>query len=259
MPRFDANLTQLYTEYPFLDRFTAAAADGFEGVEYRGAYDHPVEVLSELLRANGLTQVSFNLPAGNWSGGDRGIACLPGREAEFRDGVEVALGYAEALGCSQLNCLAGLMPSDISYSELEDVLVGNLTYAAERLQTAGITLLIEALNRKDLPTCMLASTKQLERIHDRVGSRNLRFQYDFYHVQVMEGEVLATFERLFDRIGHIQIADFPGRHEPGTGEMNYRLILEEVDRLGYDGWVGCEYVPLASTSEGLRWRTELVP
>lgn len=258
MPRFDANLTQLYTEYPFLDRFSAAAADGFEGVEYRGAYEYPVELLSKVLLENGLSQVSFNLPAGDWSAGERGIACLPGREAEFRDGVELALAYAEALGCQRLNCLAGLMPVGIPYDELEDVLVRNLAYAAERLDTAGIILLLEALNRQDLPTCMVASTPQLERIHDRVGSDNLRFQYDFYHLRVMEEDVLATFERLLRRIGHVQIADVPGRHEPGTGEMDYSLIFKEIDRLGYDGWVGCEYLPLASTSEGLGWRSELV-
>jgi hydroxypyruvate isomerase len=253
MPRFNANLSQLYTELDFLDRFEAAASDGFRGVEYRGPYDHAPAEIAELLRSNGLEQVLFNLPAGDWSAGERGIACLPGRQAEFREGLEQAIDYARALDCRRLNCLAGLMPEGSSWDELESTLVGNLRYACERLAGTGIALLIEALNRRDLPTCMLASTDNVERILSHDGLACLRLQYDFYHMQVMQGDVVRHFARLLPVIGHAQIAGNPGRHEPDVGELNYGFIFSEMDRLGYDGWVGCEYVPLGGTSEGLGW------
>jgi hydroxypyruvate isomerase len=253
MLRFDANLSQLYTELSFLDRFAAAAADGFAGVEYRGPYDVPQETIAELLRAHGLTQVLFNLPAGDWDKGERGIGCLPGREDEFRDGLETAIDYAKALGCEQLNCLAGLMPEYMPYKMLEDTLVANLAYAAPRLEREGLRLLIEPLNRVDLPRCMLASTEQFERIAARVGSANLWLQYDVYHMQVMQGDLVRTFARLRDRIAHVQVADNPGRHEPGTGEINYPYVFAELSRLGYSRWIGCEYVPINGTSAGLTW------
>ncbi len=258
MPRFDANLSQLYTELPFLDRFAAAAADGFTGVEYRGPYEVPKDVAADLLRAHGLTQVLFNLPAGDWARGERGIGCLPGREAEFRDGLELAIDYAKALGCRQLNCLAGLMPEGVPYQVLEDVFVANLAYGAARLEREGISLLIEPLNRIDLPRCMLATTDQFERIAARVGSPNLWLQYDIYHMQVMRGDLVRTFARLRDRIAHVQVADNPGRHEPGTGEINYSFVFAELSRLEYAGWIGCEYVPAAGTSAGLGWMRALM-
>jgi hydroxypyruvate isomerase len=256
MPRFNANISQLYTDLDFLDRFQAAAADGFRGVEYRMPYDHAPGDIADLLRAHDLEQVLFNLPAGDWAGGERGIACLPGRQAEFREGLEQAIDYAGALGCRRLNCLAGLMPEGASYNELESTLIGNLRHANDRLAGTGITLLIEALNRLDLPTCMLASTDSVERLLSHVGTANVRLQYDFYHMQVMQGDVVRHFARLLPVIGHAQIAGNPGRHEPDVGELNYRFIFSEIDRLGYDGWVGCEYVPLGDTSAGLGWMKE---
>ncbi|HEY0271208.1 MAG TPA: 2-oxo-tetronate isomerase [Sphingomonas sp.] len=257
MRRFDANLSQLYTEHGFLDRFGAAAADGFTGVEYRGPYGEPARVIADVLRAHGLTQVLFNLPAGDWEAGERGIGCLPGREAEFREGLEIAIDYARTLGCERLNCLAGLMPEGVPYGTLEDTFVANLRHAAERLEREGIRLLIEPLNRIDLPRCMLAGTDQFDRIHARVGSANLFLQYDFYHMQVMQGDLMRGFARLRDRIAHVQIADNPGRHEPGTGEIHYGFILAELERLGYDGWIGCEYFPRGDTSAGLGWMRSL--
>jgi hydroxypyruvate isomerase len=256
--KFNANLTQLYTEHDFLDRFAAAAADGFRGVEYRAAYHIPKDVLADCLRENRLRQVLFNLPLGNWDAGERGIACLPGREEEFRQGLEQAADYAKALGCPQLNCLAGLKPQDVSDSEVEETLCGNLRYAADRLARDGIRLLVEILNRRDNPGCVISSISKFEEIARRVGSDNLFLQYDFYHLQVMEGDLIRNFERLQPRIAHVQIADNPGRHEPGTGEINYPFIFDRLERLGYDGWVGCEYVPKGPTSDGLGWMKSLL-
>jgi hydroxypyruvate isomerase len=253
MPRFDANLSQLYTELPFLDRFDAAAADGFRGVEYRGPYDFSPTVIADRLRNAGLTQVVFNLPAGNWDAGERGIACLPDRQPEFRDGLEKAVDYAAALGCTRLNCLAGLMPPGAPYEDLESTLVANLQYACDRLAATGITLLIEPLNRQDLPTCMLVGTASAERVLSRVGAENLRMQYDFYHMQITQGDVVNKFRRLLPMIGHVQVAGNPGRHEPDIGELNYDFIFRQIDELNYDGWIGCEYVPRTNTSEGLGW------
>lgn len=253
MLKFDANISQLYLEHSFMDRFAAAAADGFTGVEYRGPYGESKELLAEKLAETGLEQVLFNLPAGDWDAGERGIACLPGRQNEFRDGLDLAIDYATALGCRRLNCLAGLMPAGHSYAALEAVLVDNLRYAANRLAPLGIKLQLEALNSNDLPGCLVSSTDQYEAIAAKVGSANLFLQYDFYHMQIMQGDLMATFERLQSQISHVQIAGNPGRHEPDSGEINYGFIFAELERLGYDGWVGCEYVPRSTTSAGLGW------
>jgi hydroxypyruvate isomerase len=257
MPRFNANLSQLYTELEFLDRFAAAATDGFLGVEYRGPYDFAPSILSQCLADNNLTQVLFNLPAGDWAAGERGIACLPGRQQEFRNGLEQAVDYAQALGCTKLNCLAGLMPRGADYAELEATLMDNLTYATKRIEGCGISLLIEPLNRHDLPTCMLVGTANAERIIRNVGSENLRLQFDFYHTQVTEGDILRRFALLLPIIGHVQIAGNPGRHEPDIGEINYNYIFTQLDQLGYEGWVGCEYVPRGKTYDGLSWFFQL--
>lgn len=259
MLKFNANLTQLYTEYDFLDRFAAAAADGFRGVEYRAAYHIPRELLAEHLKENDLRQVLFNLPLGDWDAGERGIACLPGREEEFREGLETAVDYAKALGCRQLNCLAGLKPNNISDIEVEEVLCGNLRYAAQRFARDGIRLLVEILNSRDNPGCAISSIAKFEEIAHRVGSDNLYLQYDFYHLQVMEGDLVRNFERLQPRIAHVQVADNPGRHEPGTGEINYDFIFETLELRGYDGWIGCEYAPKGRTSEGLDWARRWMP
>lgn len=253
MPKFSANLSFLYADLPFLDRFAAAAKDGFRAVEYVGPYGFPAEDVAAALKSNGLTQALFNLPAGNWDGGERGIGCLADRVVEFQAGVETAIRYAQALGCDKINCLAGIAPAGTTADERDAVLVANLKYAAPRLASAGIKLLLEPINLRDIPAFHVSTTHHAERLLDAVGSDNLFIQYDVYHTQVMQGDLVPTYARLKDRIGHVQIADNPGRNEPGTGEINYGFVLSELDRLGYDGWVGCEYKPKAGTSAGLGW------
>jgi hydroxypyruvate isomerase len=253
MPRFSANLSMLFGEHDFLDRFDAAARAGFKAVEYVGPYDHAPEVVAARLKKNGLEQALFNLPAGDWAAGERGIAILPDRIGEFRKGVETAITYAKALGCGQVNCLAGIAPAGVASAELENIFVENLKFAADRLEKAGIKLLIEAINTRDIPGFFLHTSKQALRIIERVSSKNLYFQYDIYHMQVMEGDLARTIEANLDRIAHIQIADNPGRHEPGTGEINYPFLYDHLDRIGYAGWVGAEYKPKAGTEAGLGW------
>ena len=253
MLKFSANLSFLYQELGFLDRFAAAAKDGFKAVEYLGPYAETREAVSAALRDNGLTQALFNVPSGNWAGGERGIACLPERVDEFRTGIRTALDYATALNCPKVNVISGLVPAGADMQVLEDTLVDNLKFAADLCAKSGVKLLIEPINTRDIPGFFLTTTAQAERILDRVGHANLYIQYDVYHMQVMEGDLIPTYERLRHRIGHIQIADNPGRNEPGTGEINYSFVLGEIDRLGYDGWIGCEYKPKAGTSAGLGW------
>jgi hydroxypyruvate isomerase len=254
MPRFSANLSMLFTEHDFLDRFDAAARAGFTGVEYIGSYDHPPEVVAARLEKNGLAQVLFNLPVGNWTAGERGIAVLPDRIDEFRKSVDAAIAYAKALACPQVNCLAGIAPAGVDRAVLENVFVENLKYAAPRFEAAGIKLLIEAINTKvDIPGFFLTNSAQALAIIDRVGSNNLYFQYDIYHMQVMEGDLARTIENNLGRIAHIQLADNPGRHEPGTGEINFSYLYEHLDRIGYSGWIGAEYKPKAGTEAGLGW------
>ena len=253
MPKFSANLTFLYTELPFLERFAAAAADGFPAVEYVGPYDHPPEMIADLLRRYNLRQALFNLPAGDWAGGERGIGCFPDRIEEFQAGVETAIHYGKVLGCTKINCLAGIAPGSVDREAVRATLVENLKYAAPRLADAGIKLLMEPINQRDMPGFFVSTTDHAEAIMADVDSGNLFLQYDIYHTQVMQGDLLATYERLRERIAHIQIADNPGRHEPGTGEINYSNILPALDRLGYDGFVGCEYKPRTTTTAGLGW------
>lgn len=253
MPRFSANLSMLFGEHEFLDRFDAAARAGFKGVEYVGAYDHPKEVVTERLAKNGLTQVLFNMPPGDWGKGERGIAVLPDRVDEFRAGVDTALAYAKATGCTQINCLAGIAPAGVDRATLEAVFVDNLKYAAPRFEAAGVRLLIEMINVLDIPGFFLNTTSQALGILEKVGSDNLYLQYDIYHMQIMEGDLARTIEKHLPRIAHIQLADNPGRHEPGTGEINYPFLYAHLDRLGYAGWIGAEYKPKAGTEAGLGW------
>jgi hydroxypyruvate isomerase len=256
MPRFSANLTFLFNDLPFLDRFPAAARAGFQYVEYMSPYEQPAPVLGGLLKENGLRQVLFNLPAGDWAAGDRGIAADPFRVEEFRKGVDRALEYAAALGVERVNCLAGKRLENVSHEEQWRVLGDNLRYAALRLSQQGRTLLVEPINHVDIPGFFLSTSKEGFRLIEEVGAANLQLQYDVYHMQRMEGELTQTIRTHMARIGHIQIADNPGRHQPGTGEINYRFLLGELDRLGYPGYVGLEYVPQPNTVESLAWVRE---
>lgn len=253
MPKFAANLSMLFTEVDFLDRFQAAARAGFKGVEYLFPYDFEAAEIKRRLDDNGLTQVLFNLPAGDWAAGERGIACHPDRVAEFREGVERAIAYARVLGNTQVNCLAGIQPEGVSDAEARQTLVENLRFAADKLADAGILLVAEPINTRDIPGFFLNRTEQALQIFDEVGSDNLKLQYDIYHMQIMEGDLAPTIETHFDRIAHVQIADNPGRHEPGTGEINYPFLFAHLDRLGYQGWIGAEYKPAGRTQEGLGW------
>ncbi|MDX1635797.1 MAG: hydroxypyruvate isomerase [Marinobacter sp.] len=254
MPRFAANLSMLFTEVEFEDRFERAAAAGFAGVEYLFPYPYPADTLRKLLDRHKLEQVLFNLPAGDWAAGERGIACLPERRTEFRDGVEQAIHYAEVLGCPRANCLAGIRPQELAPEAAWQTLVENVGWAAERFRRAGLTLCVEAINsRVDMPGFVLDSSLRAMDLLESVAADNVRFQYDLYHMQIMEGDLIRTLERLLPMIGHIQFADNPGRHEPGTGEINFDRVFEAIDRLGYPGWVSAEYHPAATTDAGLGW------
>ena len=253
MPKFAANLTMLFTEVPFLDRFQLAAKAGFKAVEFLFPYAYKAEDIKQKLDVHQLTLVLHNLPAGNWDAGDRGMACDPQRVDEFKAGVPLAIEYALALGVKQLNCLAGKTPAGVSDSALRSTLVSNLKFAAAAFQNKGLRLLIEPINHFDIPGFYLNRTAQAVALLDEVGAANAFVQYDIYHAQRMEGELAATVEKYLPRIGHIQLADNPGRHEPGTGEINYPFLFAHLDRIGYAGWIGCEYKPATTTEAGLHW------
>jgi len=253
MPKFNANLTMLFNEVDFLDRFDAAANAGFKGVEYLFPYSYTKEQLAERLAKNRLIQVLHNLPAGDWAKGERGIACLSDRVGEFQDGVGKAIEYARALQCKQVNCLAGIAPTGVDPAKLRDTFVGNLQFAAGKLKAAGIALLIEPCNTRDIPGFYLNRSKQAIEIIDDVGSDNLFLQYDIYHMQIMEGDLAPTIQRNLGSIRHLQLADNPGRNEPGTGEINYPFLFQFIDKLGFTGWIGCEYKPRGTTVDGLAW------
>lgn len=253
MPRFAANLTMLFTELPFLDRFDAAARAGFQAVEFLFPYAFEANDIKARLDANGLQLVLHNLPAGDWDAGERGIACHPDRVEEFRAGVERAIAYAQTLGVKRLNCLVGKAPAGVPDSVLRETLVANLRHAASRLKAAGLRLLVEPINNYDIPGFYLSRTQQALDLLDEVGADNAFVQYDIYHAQRTEGELAATLQKHLARIGHVQLADNPGRNEPGTGEINYAFLFRHLDRIGYDGWVGCEYKPASTTEAGLGW------
>ena len=257
MPRFSANLSMLFTEVPFLDRFERAAQAGFEAVEFMFPYAHSPQEIKARLDATGLKAVLHNLPAGDWEGGDRGIACDPARVAEFRAGVARGVAYATTLGVPQLNCLAGKAPAGADDALLRHTFVDNLRFAAAALHQAGLRLLVEPINRYDIPGFYLQRTAQALSVLDEVGAPNAFVQYDIYHAQRTDGELAATLAQHLARIGHIQIADNPGRHEPGSGEINYRFLFQHLDRIGYQGWVGAEYRPASTTEAGLGWRAAL--
>lgn len=253
MPQLAANLTLLFTELPLPQRFAAAARCGFRGVEIQLPYSLAAEDLGRLLADARLELVLHNLPCGDWEAGDRGIACNPDRRDEFRTGVELGVAYARQTGCRRLNCLAGIPPTGLGGDEALAVLVDNLRHAARRCADYDITLLVEALNTRDVPGFMLTRTAGTAAVLDAVAAPNVMIQYDAYHMQVMEGDLARTIEAHLPRIGHIQIADNPGRHEPGTGEINYAFLLRFLDEAGYRGWIGCEYRPAGDTATGLEW------
>ncbi len=253
MPRFAANLTLLFNEVAFLDRFELAAQAGFQAVELQFPYAFAAQDIRQRLEANRLQLVLHNLPAGDWDAGERGIACHPDRVSEFRDGVATAIRYAQALGVHQLNCLAGKAPTGVPDAALRQTLVDNLAYAAQALQKVGMRLLVEPVNTWDIPGFYINRTAQALSVLDEVGADNVLLQYDIYHAQRTEGELAATISQNLARIGHIQLADNPGRHEPGTGEINFAFLFALLDRLGYAGWVGCEYKPATITVAGLGW------
>jgi hydroxypyruvate isomerase len=253
MPKFAANLTMMFNEVDFLDRFEAAAKAGFKGVEYLFPFDYDKDQLAELLSKHGLTQVLHNLPAGDWDAGERGIACHPDRVGEFQEGVGLAIEYATALNCPQVNCLAGISPKSVTGDRIHSTLLDNLKFAASKLGDAGIKLLIEPINTIDIPGFYITGTQQGRSIINDTGASNLYLQQDIYHMQIMEGNLARTIESNLDVIRHMQLADNPGRNEPGTGEINFSYLFDFIDNTDYEGWIGCEYKPLGDTNEGLSW------
>jgi hydroxypyruvate isomerase len=268
MPRFAANLSMLYPEHEFLDRFAAAAADGFKAVEYLFPYAHPATELAGRLRDHGLQQVLFNGPPGDWERGERGMAALPGREDEFRRSIDTALQYAQALACPRVHVMAGLAPAGVERAKLLATYRSNLAWAAQQAASAGVDCLIEPINTRDIPGFVLNRQDEAHRIVQEVGAPNLKVQMDLYHCQIVEGDVAMKIRQYLPsgRVGHLQIAGVPERHEPDIGEMNYAYLFDVIDEVsaacGWDGWVGCEYRPqrggvLGGTSAGLGWRPEL--
>jgi hydroxypyruvate isomerase len=253
MPKLAANLTVMFNEVPFMDRFAAARACGFKAVEYLFPYAWPTGELAAALESNDLTQALFNLPPGDWEAGERGLAALPGREPEFRAGLVQALDYADELGCTRLHAMAGIVADENDRQRMLATYTGNLAMAADLCRKAGVRLLIEPLNSFDMPGYFLTSSEEAVGIIDDIGSDNLFLQFDVYHMQIMEGHLARSLERLLPVIGHIQIAGVPGRNEPDACEINYGWLLNHLDTLGYDGWVGCEYTPRGPTKDGLGW------
>ncbi|HVB69688.1 MAG TPA: 2-oxo-tetronate isomerase [Acetobacteraceae bacterium] len=253
MPRFAANLSMMFTEVDFLDRFDAAARAGFRGVEFLFPYDHPAGEIRRRLDGAGLTQALFNMPPGDWAKGERGMACLPGRQAEFREGVKRALDYAAALDCKLVHCMAGIVPAGVAPVTAGAVYAANLAWAAEQAHAAGVKLVIEPINHRDMPGYFLNTQAQGAAIVEAIGRDRLGLQFDVYHVQVTEGDITKRMEQFMPVIAHMQVADVPARNEPGTGEIGWKFVFARMDALGYQGWVGCEYRPAGATAAGLGW------
>lgn len=257
MPKFAANLTMMFNEVPFPQRFSAAAKAGFAAVEFLFPYDHPPAEVARWLQEAGLKNALFNMPPGDWAAGERGVASLPGREEEFRAGVARAIEYARALGTPSINALAGLLPSGADRKRHREVFVANLRHAAKALAGEGLTLLIEPINSRDIPGYFLNTQAEAHAIREEVDQPNLKVQMDFYHAQIVEGDLSVTLRKHIAHVGHVQIASVPDRHEPDEGEIDYRHIFRLLDELGYPGWVGCEYRPRGRTEDGLGWLKEL--
>lgn len=254
--KFDANLTLLFTEVPFLERFERAAAAGFSGVECLFPYEYDAGEIAALLKENGLQMVLINMPAGDWEAGDRGTAAIPSRREEFRQAVETSLSYAREVGCKQVHAMSGVIPPDADRARCEETFLENIRYAADRAAKDGITILVEALNDRDVPGYFVAHQQAAFDLIRRIERPNVAVQLDYYHAQIMDGDLTRLTERLLDRLGHIQIASVPDRHEPDEGEVDYRHIFATLERVGYSGWIGCEYRPRGTTEEGLSWMLE---
>lgn len=253
MPKFAANLTMMFNEVPFPQRFAAAAKAGFSAVEFLFPYDHAPAEVAGWLKTAGLKNVLFNMPPGDWAAGERGIASIPGLEKEFRAGVARAIEYAKALATPCIHAMAGLMPARADRQRHREVFVANLRYAAKALAEEGRTLLIEPINSRDIPGYFLNTQAEAHAIREEVGAPNLKVQMDFYHAQIVEGDLSVTLKKHIGHVGHVQIASVPDRHEPDEGEIDYRHIFRLLDDLGYAGWVGCEYRPRGRTEDGLGW------
>ncbi len=253
MPRFAANLSFLYTERDFLDRFAAASKDGFRAVEFLFPYEYPATEIAKRLNGNGLEQVLFNMPPGDWSIGERGMAALPGREQEFRAAIAKALEYAAALDCTQVHVMAGLIAPGADRAAMRRTYVDNLRYAAGEAAKQGVSVLIEPINTGDIPDFFLNRQDEAHAVLADVGAPNLRVQMDLYHCQIVEGDVTTKIRQYIANVGHFQIAGVPGRHEPNVGEMNYPYLFDVIDELGFNGWIGCEYRPKVNTTAGLNW------
>ena len=257
MLKFAANLTMMFNEVPFLERFDAAKKATFQGVEFLFPYAFTANDIGQRIDDNGLTQVLFNLPPGNWASGERGIAALPGREDEFKESLETALSYAEATGCKTLHVMAGIIPPGGSRGKMFDTLVGNLTMACESAGSAGVRIVLEPLNNQDVPGYFLPRLTDAVSVIDTVGCTNLGLQFDFYHVQIMDGNLVYNFDDHLAKILHIQVSSVQGRHEPADGEINYPFIFKHIDASDYNGWLGCEYIPRTNTTDGLDWLNKL--
>jgi hydroxypyruvate isomerase len=253
MPRFAANLSMMFNEVPFLDRFALAAKAGFKGVEFLFPYEHPSAEIAARLKNNGLHQVLFNAPAGDFGKGERGMAAVPGKQAAFRESIKLALEYAAVLACPRLHIMAGLKPEGVAHDTLTAVYGANLAYAAEECAKVGVKPIIEPINHRDIPGFFLNTTDQAAAIIAAIGPEKLGMQFDLYHCQVTEGDVVKRVEKHLPLIAHMQVADTPGRHEPGTGEVNWPFVFKTIDALGFRGWIGCEYRPAGETLAGLSW------
>jgi hydroxypyruvate isomerase len=254
MPRVAANLSMMFNEVPFLDRFAAAAAQGFKGVEFLFPYDFPAVEIRKRLDDNGLVQVLFNMPPGDWANGERGLASLPGRQAEFRDGVKRALDYAAALDCKLLHCMAGIPAADVPFGTAAALYAQNVAWAAEQVSAAGRRLCLEPINHRDMPGFHLNTMAQAAAVIASIGAEKVGLQFDIYHCQITEGDITKRMERHMPIIAHMQLADVPARNEPGTGEIGWPYVFRRIDELGYQGWIGCEYRPAGDTVAGLAWR-----
>lgn len=253
MPRFAANLSMMFNEVPFLDRFEAAAKAGFKAVEFLFPYDFAAADIAARLRDNGLQQVLFNAPPGDWTKGERGQAALPGRQVEFREGFKRALDYAAALSCPRIHVMSGLAPAGVAHDSMTGTLAANLAWAAEQANPAGVKPVIEPINHRDIPGFFLNTLAQGAAVIEAVGADKVGLQFDLYHCQITEGDLVKRVEKYLPITAHMQVADNPGRNEPGTGEVNWPFVFKKIDELGFRGWIGCEYRPAAETVAGLGW------